>query len=97
MNSNIISEYPEETIVQAAIRCLQDKIEWGEKPEKVIMDADSLLLVYDDAVDEMSHLGSHEKDLVFMFSRGKEKRIAWVEFERFGGLIRYIEPVMVPK
>ena len=47
VNDSILSKYSQEEIILAAIEYLKQKIAWGENPKKVIMDEDSLLLIYD--------------------------------------------------
>jgi len=90
MRNRLLEEFDAELIKHVAILFLNEKLEWNEIPRKVIIDEDSILLIYDDAVDGVVEGGYEEKDIDCVYAFGKSKKYAWIEFEHYDGLKKYI-------
>ncbi len=90
MRNRLLEEYAEEQIVEAAKKYLREKLNWSEPPREVIIDDLSLFLDYYDGIENLAHYGPEEPDISIMFSKGKSQKYAWIQFEHYDGLRKYI-------
>lgn len=91
MRNSILHQFSESKIIDAALAYIKDKLDWGEKPSEIIVDDSALFFEYEKSGENLARLAINEEGILIMYSKGKKKKYAWIEFERFDGLRNYIK------
>ena len=97
MRNRLLEDFSEEQVLAAAKKYLEERLGWFEEPIEVVIDSDTMLLVYENEGEPHAEDFVKDNGVKFVFAKGKQKRYRWIEFEKYDGLQPYITLKIFPK
>ena len=90
--SMLLPDYSEDQIIAAAQKVIKQYLNWDEEPTKVQVEMFGVFFVYDESIEDQVPEEVDVKGLTLLYSKGKNKRIGWIEVLR-PDLLKQIVPM----
>ena len=90
--SMLLPDYSEGQIIGAALKVIKRYLNWDDEPVKAQVEMFAVFFVYDESIEDQVPEEVDIEGLTLLYSRGKNKRIGWVEVLR-PDLLKRIVPM----